>query len=229
MITVVIPSRGRPDRAHEAVEAAADLAALPSTEVVLAVDRDDPLIDRYTKLRWGRARVMLTVLEPAASGNLVRATNAVSVPLAADQPDSIIGNLGDDHMCRTPGWDVLVAEALEQPGIAYGDDLLQGERLPTAPFISARVVNALGWYALPSCHHMYIDDAWKALGNEAGILRFVPELVIEHVHPATGQVPSDAGYARADAEMSHDMAAYYEWRNTAFYKDVTNVRRALMA
>lgn len=228
-VTVVIPSRGRPDRARVAVEALRDNAALVSTNVILAVDADDPELGGYRSLRFRPfgAEVVTVTLGPEDTGDLVRATNTVSMRVADVEPTGIIGNLGDDHVCRTPGWDRLVTAALETPGIAYGDDRIQGEHLPTAPFISAAIVNALGWYALPCCRHMYIDDAWKALGKYLGILRYIPELVIEHVHPASGQAEWDDGYARAHALMEPDHVAYDRWRNTSFYADVTNIRRLL--
>lgn len=230
IVVAVMPSRGRPARAWTAIDALLGTAVQPGTEVVLVVDDDDPRLPEYKALRWRadrRAFVTLVVLEREASGSLTAATNAVSVPLARNAPDTIIGNLGDDHVCKTTGWDAEVSRALERPGIAYGDDRLQGERLPTAPFISASIVNALGWYALPCCRHMFIDDAWKAIGEATGVLRFLPGVVIEHVHPATGAVPSDEGYARADASMEADRRAFFEWRNTTFYQDVDNVRRVL--
>lgn len=231
-VVVVLPSRGRPERARAAVEALRQTAQLVTTSIILAVDRDDPCLDEYMELRWPneyRAETWVCVLEPDDTGNLVKATNTVSMRVVRDDPDAIIGNLGDDHIARTPGWDRLISDALRTPGIAYGDDLLQGETLPTAPFISAKIVNALGWYALPCCRHLFIDDAWKALGKTTDTLRYVPEVVIEHEHPATGKVPWDDGYEKANNHdaMQRDLEAFDRWRNTTFYDDVVNVRRAL--
>lgn len=228
-ITVVIPSRGRPDRAFIAADAALSFATVPSTRVVIVIDDDDPALPLYLRRSGYPARGWSRlVLSGGETGDLVRATNTASRWLAADRPSEIIGNLGDDHVVRTPGWDAKIAAALATPGIAYGDDRLQGEHLPTAPFISAEIVRALGWYALPTCRHMYIDDAWKALGNELGILRYLPDVIIEHVHPATGAVPTDEGYERANASTKHDADAFFAWRNgTDFRDDLRAVRRVL--
>lgn len=231
-ITVVIPSRGRPKRAFHAVQAVRDTAVLTSTSVVLAVDANDPTLDEYRALRWGpphAAEVALVVLEPDTTGDLVKATNTVSMRVAANDPDGIIGNLGDDHLCRTPGWDKRVTEALAEPGIAYGDDLIHGELLPTAPFISSVIVNALGWYALPTCRHLYIDDAWRTLGLSARVLRFLPDVVIEHCHPAVQKAEWDEGYERANNERTthHDLRAYEVWKHTWARADVANIRQAI--
>ena len=231
-IVVVIPSRGRPDRARDAVDAVRGTALLVGTSVVLTVDADDPTLPAYRALRWSGeygAEVNLVVLSGDETGDLVRATNTVSLRIAHEDPDAIIGNLGDDHLCRTPGWDKLVTETLRTPGIAYGRDGIHDEHLPTAPFISASIVNALGWYALPTCRHLYIDDAWKVLGKALGCLRYIPDMLIEHMHPAVGKAQTDAGYERVNAEpaMLRDRAAFNEWHARYLKLDVKAVRSQL--
>lgn len=232
-VVVVVPSRGRPAAAGATLDAIAETAVRISTETVLAVDRDDPELEAYREV-IRRQRVdfrraaFLAILDQDETGDLVRATNTVSLRIAREDPECIIGNLGDDHRTRTPGWDRLIAEALETPGIAYGDDLLQRDRLPTAPFLSASIVLALGWYALPVCRHMFIDDAWRALGDAAGCLRYLPDVVIEHLHPGAGKAELDDGYVRADASTERDRAAFWDWRSgRLFAADVANVRRAV--
>lgn len=232
-IVVVLPSRGRPQRAWEAIQAIRETAALVDTRVVLAVDDDDDELEAYRALRWPlphRAEVSLVVLRPDETGDLVRATNTVSMRVALEDPTAIIGNLGDDHLCRTPGWDKAIAAALVKPGIAYGDDGLQGRHLPTAPFISAAIVLALGWYALPDCRHLFIDDAWRELAGEIGVLHYLAGVSIEHMHPGAAKADWDPGYRRANSSemVEHDKAAFQGWRRTRrFRDDIARVRHAL--
>jgi len=226
-VIVVMPSRGRPDRAKVALEALIEHQALPDTELWLAVDHDDPRLDEYVRNTPSDANLL--VLDDVQTGNLVRATNTVSLDLAANRPSSIIGNLGDDHVCRTPAWDRLVVDALTKPGIAYGDDLFQSERLPTAPFISAAIVNALGWYALPSLEHLFIDNVWRDVGAQTGRLHYLPDLVIEHVHPLAGKAKWDSGYVKVNKKpaVDRDADAYHAWRDSSMNDDVDRVRRYL--
>lgn len=233
-VVVVVPSRGRPEQARHTLEAIADTAARVSTRTVLAVDRDDPELAGYRALvgRPGRAYrdpVTLVVLDADETGNLVKATNTVSLRIAAEDPHCIIGNLGDDHRPRTPGWDSAVLEALATPGVAYGDDLLQGEALPTAPFISAEIVQALGYYALPDLEHMFIDNVWRDVGAQTGTLRYLPSVVIEHVHPAAGKAEWDDGYLRVNSQQAirRDHDRYYSWRQHAMGHDIGRVRAML--
>lgn len=198
------------------------------TAVVLAVDEDDPLVDAYRALKFpGLTAVQTVVVSPEETGSLSKITNTISLRIAKEDPTCIIGNLGDDHRCRSIGWDKVVTHALRQPGIAYGDDKIHGQRLPSAPFISARIVLALGWYALPTCNHMYIDDAWRELGRAAKCLTYLPELTFEHLHPGVSKAPWDPGYDRAYASMEADRAAYNDWMMNYRKLDVKAIRRIM--
>lgn len=214
---MVIPSRGRPDRARDAVQAIRDTAVLVDTSVILAVDSDDPRLDEYRALRWSghAAEVMLVVLQPDETGDLTRATNTVSLRVA-DDPDAIIGNVGDDQLARTVGWDLSVVNAMTAPGVVYGNDLFQGERLPCGGvFLHASIVQALGWYALPVCSHLFIDNAWGDIGRGMDALRYLPEMVFEHMHPLAGKAEWDAGYELANGRdtTDRDRIAYEAWRD----------------
>ena len=234
-VVVVMPSRGRPAQAEVAIRALRETAARVDTRVVLVIDADDPKADEYRALAWDpipyRTEVAIVVLDPDETGNLVKATNTVSLRVAHEDPGCIIGNLGDDHVARTEGWDRIVAEALATPGVAYGDDLLQGEALPTAPFISAEVVLALGYYALPDLEHMFIDNVWRDVGAQTGTLRYLPSVVIEHVHPAVGKATWDEGYIRVNSvkAIKRDHDRYYSWREHAMSHDIERVRTMLEA
>lgn len=230
-VVVVMPSRGRPARAWEAVQALRDTAALVDTSVLLVIDDDDPHKALYRRMTWEgfRAAVTLVVLDVRETGSLVKATNTVSMRIANEDPTAIIGNLGDDHMARTPGWDRMVTEALRTPGLAYGRDGIHDEHMPTAPFISAAIPLALGWYALPSCRHLYIDNAWRDIAEQAGVRRYLPDMLFEHMHPAVSKGEWDAGYEKAnnqDATRS-DQHAYERWRARGMGRDIKRVRQAV--
>ena len=232
MIVVVMPSRGRPERAKSALDAIRSTAVLVDTSVVLAVDRDDPCVNDYRALTFPDFGVAVTLvtLAPEETGNLVRATNTIAMRIAHEDPDAIIGNFGDDHFCRTRNWDRRITETLVEPGIAYGDDLLQGEMLPTAPFVSASIVNALGWYFLPSLTHMYVDNALKRVGQALGAYHYLPDVVIEHLHPGAGKAELDEGYLRADASTEADRDAYHRWRyGGGLDADVAAIQGAIAA
>lgn len=204
-----------------------------STRIVLAVDEDDPELDGYASAtrfaRYGPETVLM-VLRMEETGNLTRASNTASLRIAAEDPDAIIGNLGDDQIARTPGWDKMVAGAMTEPGFVHGNDLFQREALPCGGiFIHASIVAALGWYALPVCEHLFIDNAWGDLGRGIGRLTYLPDMVFEHVHPFAGKAEWDEGYERANNReiVDRDRTAYETWRETWLESDIANIRSAM--
>lgn len=202
----------------------ARVMATEQIRYLVLVDWDDPTLPEYEALG-------LDVME-VPRGGYVSALNDAALVLH-DQTD-IIGAYQDDLLFRTPGWDVRVRETLATPGIAYGDDLLQGEWHPTAVFMSTAIIRALGWLALPTLRHQWADDVWKSLGTEAGCLRFMPDVVIEHIHPAAGKAEMDPGYERvfgendgAQEQATSDYNAYHAWLADGMEADVAKVRAVL--
>jgi hypothetical protein len=123
--------------------------------------------------------------------------------------------MGDDHMPRTVGWDAAYLEALRElgTGLVYGNDLLQGSSLPTQVAMTTDIVRALGYMAPPDLTHLYVDNFWRDLGRSAGCLRYLPDVIVEHRHPAAGKAQWDAGYARVNnsAMYEHDATAYEQY------------------
>lgn len=215
-LAVVIPSRGRPDQAARLVDQIEQTRSA-DIDVVVVVDHDEPLIAEYER---ALAKADALLLRPAAGsrGGHVAAINAGALDALRWQPGpTAIMKLDDDHWPVTPGWDRLMLEALEQlggVGIVYGNDLLQGERLPTAPMISASIVRTLGWMGPPELQHLYVDNAWLDLGRDTGCLRYLPDVITEHRHVIAGKAPMDEGYERVNAPERYQLehALYSQWR-----------------
>jgi hypothetical protein len=222
-LVMVVPSRGRPEAVAE-LALACQATCTANTVLLVAVDQDDLTLDRY---QAPAGTTVFFTWSPAASGH-VGAINWAAARALADFNPVAIGKLDDDHRPRTKSWDAdLLAELRELgTGIVYGNDLLQGERLPTAPVMSAGIVRALGWMGPPSLNHLFVDNFWRDLGEAAGCLRYVPSVVIEHLHPAAGKAAMDAGYERANAPRAYerDGAAYRAYRAERFERDVATVR-----
>lgn len=164
---------------------------------------------------------------PADSGH-VGAINWGAARALADLKPFAVAKLDDDHRPRTVGWDTAYLEALRElgTGIVYGNDLLQGERLPTAPAMTANIVQALGFMAPPTLRHLYCDNFWHDLGDAANCLRYLPGAVVEHMHPAAGKAQMDDGYRLANSPERYrdDGVAYEAYRAGQFLMDVAKVQ-----
>lgn len=211
-----MPSRGRERQAHEAYASFMETKVLPDTEMLVVLDEDEPGYDGLPVIRVAH--------EQPGMGPAINAALAYAAP-------EMYGFCGDDHRFRTLGWDdkIVAANADMGGGLVYGNDLFQGENLPTAVFIDARITDALGWIALPGATHLYLDNTWLALGRGLNRLRYLPEVVIEHVHPAAGKAQWDAAYLRVNdpAVYGHDAQVYGAWLNGAYESDIEKAREAL--
>jgi len=223
-LIVLVPSRGRPQNAARLADAFEHTCTLPDTRLVFGVDDDDHTGGEYLPLR--SARVGVDVVPSRGVG-----MNAALNRLAGEYAPrcQVIGFMGDDHLPRTVGWDARVCEALAQrPGVAYADDLLQREALPTQVFLTSTVVETLGWMAPPLQRHLYLDNFWLYLGQRVGIT-YLPDVVIEHLHPLAKKADVDDGYKLVNARQmyEHDEKAFAAYLAGDFDTDVARVKAAL--
>lgn len=224
-LAVLIPSRGRP----WAVDALLDAwrATGATATLVIGLDDDDSTSPSYPWLDTGAAP--WPVYHVGKRLGLCSTTNELARAYAGTH--DVLGSFGDDHRPRTRFWDRIVCDALAEmgTGIVYGDDLFRGEDLPTAVFMTADIVRTLGYMAPPELAHMYIDDTWREWGRAAGILRYLPEVVIEHLHPDAGKAEMDATYAEGGASFVDDTEAFRRYMQTRFHEDVAKLRALRVA
>lgn len=204
-LLVIVPTRGRPENVVR--QQAALKQTRTTADFLYAVDDNDPCALDYARLDG----IDLAV---GPRLRLVGTLNFMAREYVADYRS--IGFMGDDHLPRTPFWDQEVVKelAVPDPVVVYGNDLLQGANLATAAFMHSRMVRAMGYMAPPSMVHLWVDNAWMALGLELGGLVYRDDVVIEHLHPAAGKAHWDAGYAEANSPQVNDAdrAAYEAWK-----------------
>jgi hypothetical protein len=222
---VLCPTRGRPDNARAAYKSFLDTKRLVDTTIAFIVDDDDP--ERAGYEAAFDEQYLPTIIYPSALGaGMANALNYHAMKRATNY--DVIGFIGDDHRFRTPAWDKHIVQTLNQEGggIAYANDLFQSERLPTQVFISSNVLVALGWFCLPGAKHLYLDDAWKTVGEAADCLFYFPQVVIEHMHPAAGKAEWDPNYERVNDQTmySHDAEVFARWKEDGLERDVARIR-----
>lgn len=214
-ICVLTPSRGRPGNV-KALNESIQLTTTGNVDFLVCVDSDDEKLDEYSALGD-------ITIEVGPRLRLGGTLNAVAPRLAKEY--DYIFFAGDDHRFRTPGWASVMTSEIESMGgwgICYGNDLLQGERLPTAVMMSSYIVSTLGYMVPPGLIHLFHDNYYLELGKRAGRIKYLPEVVIEHMHPLVGKADSDAGYVEVNspATWAHDEAVYSNYLTTQIDKDV---------
>lgn len=197
---MVCPSRGRPGNVAELAACWKQTGA--KAHLLVLADDDDPELSGYLQLPTSVLELQV-IEEPRRLGPILN-----SVMPAIAQHGGAVGFLGDDHRPRTPGWDQAMVDAL--PGVVYGNDLFQGEKLATAVVMSARIVEVLGYFVPPGVMHLYLDTFWMGLGEALDALTYLPDVIIEHMHPVAGKGEWDDGYRRVNSveQFNTDAIAY---------------------
>jgi hypothetical protein len=192
---VVVPSRGRPENAERLAQAFKDTGA--EADLYIVIDNDDPKWNEYAK-----SENYKKLPADNKTGGCAKSLNTGAVLLLDITKYPLYDYfvfMGDDHLPRTPGWDKAFIQALgTNTGIVYGDDLLQGANLPTAYGMTRDLVNELRGMTFPGCVHLFFDNFVKQLGLDLEYLKYLPDVIIEHMHPVAGKAEMDAGYERVN-------------------------------
>lgn len=226
-LLVIVPTRGRPGNVERVLAAWGETGAWPWADLMLAVDADDPEIERYRGIGAKHAASgAVSVFEVPQQQPMVTTLNAAAVASADDYP--MLGFAGDDNLPRSHGWAGQIVAALRTlgTGIVYPDDLVQRWRLPTQWAMTSDIVRALGAMVPSDVLHLYADNTIACLGEAAGCIRYLPYVVIEHCHPIAGTAEMDDGYRRVNApeRYADDRARWLRWVAGRCDEDAAAVR-----
>lgn len=227
-IIVLVPSRDRDTKHIELIQAYTATTDTINSQLVFGLDSDN-----YTEYNQEVAKnsapnhIFYDVNERV---RMLPTLNLLAKKYASKA--DIIGFWGDDHRPRTNHWEKLVIKAFEDlggTGIVYGDDLLQGENLPTAVFISSDIIKTLGFMTPHDLIHLYADNFWKDLGQSLGKIKYLPELIIEHMHYSNGKSEQDAMYTEVNSSEMYkkDEETYLEYKKDQLEKDVDKLKKSL--
>lgn len=222
-LIVIVPTRSRPQNVGPVVDAWLETGAFrDGAELHFVIDADDPEYTAYTAV-LNEIRDMASLSDRALTWAvrdtwqpLVPKLNAAAIELLLWSPYAL-GFAGDDHRPRTKGWARRYVDTLRQggAGIVHGNDGYQGGNLPTEWAMRAAIVRGLGRMIPAPVEHLYCDNSIRDLGNITGSLRYLDDVVIEHMHPVAGKAPTDEQYERVNGRSQYqaDRRAYREWRN----------------
>jgi hypothetical protein len=223
----IVPTRGRPRQVEKLCEAW-EKTCVTNPTLLLCVDDDDPCLQEYIDLVNGGNNIFEPLvyehflLEIRIGKRLRLGPTLNESALEWVDRSKNIGFMGDDHRPRSRGWDLEYITELElmDCGMVYGNDLLQGEKLPTQIAMSSDIIKAMGFMVPPGLIHMYLDDFWLYLGTSLDSIVYQPDVIIEHMHPLAGKSAWDAGYreVNADSMYAHDKIAYREFRETGGFE-----------
>lgn len=229
-LLVIVPTRGRPHNVPRILDAWDKTGAPDTAQLLLAVDRDDPRRQVYSAFAVNE---WCSILEHPVHVPMVVKLNDTARYALTERDWPYVAFMGDDHVPRTAGWAQRYVEGLKAlgTGVVYGNDLVQGEKLCTQWAMTSDIVRALGRMVPADVEHMYCDNSVMDLAREAGCLKYLPDVRIEHAHPVAGRGAWDAGYERVNSrdQYRRDHASYMRWRDDDMQRHVQLIKERISA
>ena len=215
-VLVIVPTRGRPDASVEFHKEFLQKSMI--SDLMFAIDEDDA--DSYPRIDG-----VLYEVNPRMGMN--GTLNYVATKYADKY--KYIAFMGDDHRVRTFGWDLVMAERIGSLGVAYGNDLIQGQALPTSVMMSSKIIKAIGYMAPPKQKHMYLDNFWLDLGTRLNAIHYLEDVIIEHLHFSVGKSDMDSSYQETNdsAIYNADKVAYDEYLSTQMDIDIDKILKCV--
>lgn len=224
-LTMYVPTKGRPDNAERLQEQFHKTTRIMS-RIVFINSLNDPKLELYKNLD---EQILVQpdkpgFVSPLNKGYLIDQKKVYSFA---------VGFMGDDHMPRTDGWDEDFVQALlameSSSGFVYGNDGFQGANVPTQIAMTSDIPLALGFMTLPRLSHLFADNFWLDLGTAINRIKYLPNTVLEHMHPAIGKANFDAGYEFSGALSLHlsDRSIYQMYLDMDLEGDVRIVKNMI--
>lgn len=214
MISLLVPSRGRPDQLiemwHTAIETADDVDDL---EMIIRVDEDDHSYD-FLRSRGARGQIRWVAGPRILMSDLWNETWKIA-------RGDIFMHCADDIRFRSPGWDLRVKYQFDKIpdriAFIHGRDGVHDESLGTHGFLSREWTDVVGTFLPPyfSCDYndTWLDDVAREINRKI----FDGEIFTEHMHPAVGKGPMDQTHLdRLDRDRQDN--------NTQLYRDLASIR-----
>ncbi len=200
----ILPSRGRPDNVARLIEAWHETAATAMEyKWRVRLDEDDLTLDAYYRLPWPKCWNVII-------GKRISPCEAFNEAFGKCPDAGFYGLMGDDIMPRTACWDAILVSEASGWNVAYGDDLINGEAHGTHLVVGGELIRALGWVSLPGVKRLYCDTALNHIGRSLGVLRYRPDVILEHLHFSNRKAPMDETYRKP--EKREDRRIFEAWR-----------------
>jgi len=210
VISVLIPTRGRPQQLERAVRSIRD-TAVGEVEVVAYIDSDDLDSAQMAGNLGIRSIVGPRIVLSQTWDELAKVASG-----------DILCQGNDDCIWKTRAWDLVVQKAFEEwpdrIGMVHGSDgAMQHDRFAVNPFVHRKWVETLGYFTPTFFSNDYGDTWINHLANAIGRRKFVP-ILIEHMHYLFGK-------AEVDQTTRERLARGRQDRPRLLYEAMAEVRR----
>lgn len=221
MISIIFPTKNRPKNVTRFVDSIFDTADnVSNIELCIYLDDDDTLSIPVVQQTAER------IATQALQGNIKIGSHMYN-ELYRIATGEIFMFAADDIVFRTKGWDTIVKNKFEEYAdkilFIYGEDGFQHGRIGTHGFIHSNWIDTVGYVLPPKLASSYTDEWITELSARIGRKCYMPELLVEHLHPATGKASNDQTYTHR-IEMQGNLAELYKSLETERIEDAKRLQ-----
>lgn len=198
MISIIYPSRGRPDQAAKAADNFTEQMKSKDYEFILSIDEDDPELKAYHEC-FPDDRIIIS-----ENHNVVEAANN-----GAKYSSGEILILISDDFVAFPGWDEVVEQSFEQSnrGLLKTFDTTQ-YWIVTLPIMTRDYYKKRGFIYNPNYEHMFCDTEQTHYADITKNLWIDNKIVFPHEHYSKTKAKKDAVNIKADGTWERGERQY---------------------
>lgn len=213
----LLPSYSRPEKVH----ALTLHNTTRSAPITLRLHDTDPKLQEYLEIKFPEAWTVVV-------GPTLKLGPTWNWAVKEYPDETFYGFLGDDCIPSPLDWYTQLESAAGTRYIAYPNDTIHGENLCTHPCVGGDFIRSLGWWANPGLEHSFIDTSLYVLGLRTGLLRYVPEVIMEHRHPLKDETLMDETYKRGQESFVMDEYHFKKWiKSNVAFMDLRRLERGL--
>lgn len=212
MISLIHPSRGRPNKAADTLdEWWGQYTRGSHFEHILSIDTDDPSLKTYLSYFPEGYTVLIN-----PNKSVVEATNVA----AKESKGDILIYLSDDF---TPPklWMEFVElefQGVTEPMMLKVDDCLQRFEVGvlTIPIMNRALYEKLGYFWHPEYKSMHVDVDLFETCKKLNVIKYAPHLKFPHNHYSNGKAAHDETYKRSEGNWDQGLQVLKRRRAQGF-------------
>jgi hypothetical protein len=220
-ISIIHPSRNRPDMAYEVAKKWIDcLSGKNKVEYIMSIDIDDPSFKKYDDIIYALKKPdnVLFHLMVGVNSSAIEAINKA----AEESENNLLIVVSDDFDCF-PKWDEWLLDKLgdNKDFIVKTNDGIQ-ERLITLPIMDRAYYNRFGYIYYPEYKHMFCDTEMTDVGHILGRVIDLQDKDHQflHKHYTAGFMQKDEINEKNDSTWNQGEILYNSRKSQNFFINV---------
>jgi glycosyltransferase involved in cell wall biosynthesis len=205
LISIIHPSRQRPEKSFAATRKWLNHASQQGHELIVSIDDNDPTRGEYIRLYSQYSPFSTRIISNPNRSAVDAINNAAKVArgdifiVVSDDTDTL--NRWDDV--------ILAAVAGRSDYVLRVADGIQ-EWLVTMPIMDRIYYNRFGYIYYPEFRHMFVDTHLTHVADALKRIIWRPDIRIDHLHYSIRRSVKDEVSTRADATTREGMQLYLD-------------------